>query len=86
MKAIDLNRENMDLPALLKLARQEPVLLITPDGVEFLLSEADDFDQEVAILRESQPFQRFLEQRLVDPAHISLDELEREIDEELANS
>ncbi len=54
--------------------------------VEFLISEADDFDQEVATLRESQAFQRFLEQRRVEPAHISLDELEREIDEELANS
>ena len=86
MKAIDLKRESMDLPALLKLARQEPVLLITLDGVEFLISEADDFDQEVATLRESQAFQRFLEQRQAEPASVSLDELEQEIDAELAKS
>jgi hypothetical protein len=83
MRAIDLKNQAMDLAALLKLARQEPLLLITPDGVEFLLSEADDYEQEVAILRESKAFQHFLDQRQSKPPVSSLDELEREIDQEL---
>ncbi len=51
---------------------------------DFSFSEADAFDQEVAVLRESLAFQHFLEQRQAEPSHISLDKLEREIDDELA--
>jgi hypothetical protein len=84
MKTIDLAQEQIDLNNLLKLAQDEPVLLLTVDGQEFLLSEADDFEREVEALRASHAFQKFLDNRSAGKSKISLDELEIEIDSELA--
>jgi len=47
MKTIDLTKEKSDLASLIKIARREPVLLVTSDGKEFCIAEADDFDKEV---------------------------------------
>jgi PHD/YefM family antitoxin component YafN of YafNO toxin-antitoxin module len=51
MRTANLAEEPLDLVAVLKLADQEPVLLLTPDGKEFVLTEADDFEREVEGLR-----------------------------------
>jgi hypothetical protein len=45
---------------------------------------ADDFEQEVETLRQSQAFQRFLDERSASPRRIPLEEIEAEIDQELA--
>jgi PHD/YefM family antitoxin component YafN of YafNO toxin-antitoxin module len=79
MKTVNLAEEPLDLAAVLKLARQEPVLLLTPDGKEFVLTEADDFEREVESLRKSRVFQRFLEERSKDQRRIPLEEIEQEL-------
>ncbi|MCR4319439.1 MAG: hypothetical protein NUV74_03765 [Candidatus Brocadiaceae bacterium] len=43
----------MDLEDVIKYARKETVLLLTSDGREFVVSEADDFEREVEELRGS---------------------------------
>ena len=83
MKTIDLEKEKMDLAEVIKIARREPVLLVTPDGKEFCIAEADDFDREVEALRGSQAFQRFLDERSASTKRIPLEEIEAEIDQEL---
>jgi hypothetical protein len=84
MRTIELDKEPLDLAAVIKLASQEPVLLVTPEGKEFCLAEADDFEREVEILRGSQAFQRFLEERSASTRRIPLEEIEAEIEQELA--
>ena len=84
MKTIDLEKEKMDLAAVIKIARREPVLLVTPDGKEFCIAEADDFEKEVETLRGSQAFQRFLDQRSANTKRIPLEDIEAEIEKELA--
>lgn len=84
MKTIELAKEPLDLAAVIKLASQEPVLLVTPEGKEFCLAEADDFEREVETLRGSQAFQRFLEERAASTRRIPLEEIEAEIEQELA--
>jgi PHD/YefM family antitoxin component YafN of YafNO toxin-antitoxin module len=84
MRTVNLEEEKLDLEAVLKLARQEPVLLLTPDGKEFCLAEADDFEKEVEALRESQTFQQFLDERSTCARRIPLEEIEAEIEQELA--
>ena len=59
MRTIELGKEALDLDAIIKLASKEPVLLLTREGKEFCLAEADDFEREVGALRGSQAFQRF---------------------------
>lgn len=85
MKTVNLTEEKLDLQALISLARKEPILLLTADGKEFVLAEADNFDQEVAVLRASPAFQRFMDDRAQSTHRITLDEIEAEIDRELAS-
>lgn len=84
MKTIDLEKEKMDLAAVIKIARREPVLLVTPDGKEFCIAEADDFEKEVEALRGSPAFQKFLEKRSASARRIPLVDIEAEIEKELA--
>ncbi|MBM4259738.1 MAG: hypothetical protein FJ147_28060 [Deltaproteobacteria bacterium] len=83
MRTIELDKEPLDLETVIKLASQEPVLLVTPEGKEFCLAEADDFEREVETLRGSQAFQRFLEERAAGTKRIPLEEIEAEIEQEL---
>ncbi len=66
------------------MARKGPVLLLTRDGKEFLISEADDFEREVEALRSSRAFQHFLDDRSASKGNIPLSEIERAIDRELS--
>ena len=84
MKTIDLEKEKLDLAAVIKIARREPVLLVTPDGKEFCVAEADDFEKEVEALRGSQAFQKFLDERSASTNRIPLEDIEAEIETELA--
>lgn len=84
MRTVDLGKENVDLQAVISLARQEPVLLVTPDGQEFCIAEADDFEREVNTLRESEAFQRFLDERSACSQKIPLEEIEKQIQQEIA--
>jgi hypothetical protein len=83
MTTVDLAMEKPDLERIINLARHGPVLLLAADGQEFLLSEADDFEAEVEALRASQTFQKFLDERLRYKRTIPLEEIEKEIEQEL---
>jgi PHD/YefM family antitoxin component YafN of YafNO toxin-antitoxin module len=84
MKTVNLEEEKLDLATAIDLARQQPLLLVAPDGQEFLLAEADDFEKEAETLRDSVAFQRFLDNRSRSTHRIPLDEIEAEIESELA--
>ena len=84
MKTIDLEKNKMDLAEVIKIARREPVLLVIQDGKEFRIAEADDFEKEVEALRGSQAFQRFLDGRSASVRRIPLEDIEAEIEKELA--
>jgi PHD/YefM family antitoxin component YafN of YafNO toxin-antitoxin module len=84
MKTVNLKDEKLDLETVINLARKETVVLLTSDGKEFVIAEADDFEQEVAALRNSRAFQRFLAERSQSIRRIPLEEIEAEIERELA--
>ena len=54
------------------------------DGKEFFISEADDFEKEVEMLRGSQAFQKFLDERSMCKHRIPLEDIEKEIQKELS--
>jgi hypothetical protein len=83
MKTVSLQDEKFDLEALINMASKEPILLLTADGKEFVLAEADDFDREVEILRASQAFHQFLDERTRSTRRIPLEQIEAEIEQEL---
>jgi hypothetical protein len=80
---IDLATEKPDLETVIDLARHEPVLLLTPDGGEFCIAQADDFEREVEALRNSPAFQRFLDKRSRCKERIPLEKIQEEIEREL---
>ena len=84
MKTVNLEKEKLNLKDVINLARREPVLLITPDGKEFCIAEADDFEREVEALRGSQAFQKFLDERSSCTQRIPLEEIEKELEQEKA--
>ena len=79
MKTVDLTKEKLDLEAVIKIASREPILLVTPDGKEFCIAEADDFEREVEALRGSLSFQRFLNERSASTRRIPLRRLRRRL-------
>jgi hypothetical protein len=80
MRTIDLTDERLDLDAIIAIATDEPVILLTSDGREFFVSEADDFETEVNTLRASAAFQKLLDERSQDKRRIPLEEIESDID------
>jgi PHD/YefM family antitoxin component YafN of YafNO toxin-antitoxin module len=85
MRTIDLQKEKVELSQIFDSARSEPVLLLTPDGDEFILSSADEFEAEVEALRNSQSFQAFLDERMKCDVRFPLEAIEKEVEEELNN-
>ena len=86
MKTVNLAKEKLDLKEVINLARKEPVLLLTSDGKEFFITEADDFEKEVEMLRGSQSFQKFLDERSMCKHRIPLEDIEKEIEMELTET
>jgi hypothetical protein len=85
MTTYDLRQHDMTVDELFRLAADMPIHVIAKDGQTFVIEPADDFEQEVAKLRQSEQFMAFLAQRSTKKqGSVSLDELEREIDEALA--
>jgi hypothetical protein len=84
MKTIRLDEVKRDLDSAINLTWNEPLLLLTADGQEFFMTLADDFEQEVDTLRQSQAFQRFLDERSASRQRIPLEQIEAEIEQELA--
>jgi len=83
MITIDLEKEKVDLAAVISLAKQELVLLLAADGTEFFVSEADNFEKEVEIPRASPAFQSFLDERSASKPRVPLEQIAKEIEREL---
>lgn len=85
MKRVNLMEHPVDMTELLTLVQEGPVVLVAPDGKEYLVAEADDFEQEVEQLRASVAFQAFLDERRAHRhPRRTLAEVAREVEAELA--
>jgi len=82
MKTIDLAKEPLGLSRIFSFARMEPVLLVMGEE-EFVLSRADDFEAEVEAIRNSPSFQKFLDSRMKCKARFAIEDIEKEVDDEL---
>jgi hypothetical protein len=63
MKVIDVSLDSVSLATLLAEARHQNLILRTPDGVEFILAQVNDFEREIELTRQNQEFMAFLERR-----------------------
>jgi PHD/YefM family antitoxin component YafN of YafNO toxin-antitoxin module len=85
MKRITITDATKDLASVLALAEEGPVVLLAPNGKEYVLAPADDFDHEVEQLRQSAAFQHFLDERSAHKRpRRALADVAREIEAEIA--
>lgn len=77
MKTIELSTNAASVTELLSMARQENVLVTTEDGGSFLISNADDFETEVQLLRRNHEFLTMLDKLKRDRDTIPLEEAEK---------
>ncbi len=80
MTTIELNKESPSVEELLAIARREAVVLVSPDGVRFVLEEEGEFDREVAQLGDSPTFMNFLEERSREKGVTSIEEFAKGLD------
>jgi uncharacterized protein with von Willebrand factor type A (vWA) domain len=79
MKIIELDHAHPTVDELIRLAKSELVVLRRPDGSVFALSQVDDFDVEVELLKKNREFLKFLKQLSKEKAVISLEDLRKEL-------
>lgn len=77
MKTIALEDLQSSAASLLNSAQDEPVLVSLPDGTRYLISNADDLQTEVELLRRNQEFLNFLDEAREDPVRHSIEEVRR---------
>ena len=63
MKIIDVPLDSTFLLLLLTEAKQQNLILRTVDGLEFILAELDNFNQEIELTRQNQELMAFLDDR-----------------------
>ena len=80
MRTVDVMSETSPgLRDLLELADEESLLLKTPDGREFILSEVDDLSHEIEQIRNNPELLAFLAERSREKETFSLDEVKRKL-------
>ena len=79
MKVIELEHAHPTVDELIRLAKKELVVLRRPDGSVFALSQVDDFDVEVELLKNNPEFLKFLKQLSKEKATITLEDLRKEL-------
>ncbi len=75
--AIDLTQQAISLAELLNLARQGIVILRDASGEQFILSYADNFTLEIALLKQNSDFLAYLDACKSEQNTLSLDDVEK---------
>ena len=79
MKVVELGNKPQTLDEVMGLAEEELVVLRRADGSVFALSQVDDFNVEVQLLKNNPEFMVFLTQLSQEKAAVSLEDLRKEL-------
>jgi len=77
MKTLSVSPRAKSLFAALNAARKENLILLLPDGTEFILAEVDSFDREIELTRQNQQLMSLLEDRSQQSKRVTLAEARR---------
>ncbi len=80
MKAINVSRTSPTLREVLELAGEDNVLLRTSEGRQYVLTEIDDFAEEVAKVRNNKTIMRLLGKRSKEEAPFTLSQVREELE------
>ena len=79
MKTITVPPQAAEIKELLEQAREEDLLVRSPDGTEYVLSAVDDFDHELALTRQNAKLMALLDERAKQSRTVPLDEVKRQL-------
>lgn len=79
MKTLKLTSHMISVEDLLRMAREDTVLVTTEDGDSFIISSADDFNTEVQLLRQNHNFLTMLDNFKKEEEIIPLNEVEEKL-------
>ena len=79
MRTIQIGASTPSLQDVLRLADDDNVILQTGDGREYVLAEVDDFDREIALMRQNDALMLLLDERSQDKSMNSLSEARRKL-------
>lgn len=79
MKVIEVKNGYPTVDELMGLAREELVVLRKSDGSVFAISQVDDFDVEIELLKNNPEFVTLMNQLSQEKETISLQELRKEL-------
>jgi hypothetical protein len=79
MKTIEVPIQATDVQHILAQARDEDIVVKTPDGEEFLVSAVDEFGHEVAKTRQNEKLMALLEERGQESATVPLTDVKRQL-------
>jgi hypothetical protein len=79
VKTISVTRESAEINALLDQARNEDILIVAPDGTEFMVSAVEDFDAEIARTRKNPELMAELDRRAKQSETVPLKEVKRQL-------
>ncbi len=79
MKVIELDHNQPTLDEVMALAGQELVVLRQSGSQTFVVTQVDEFDVEVELLKRNEEFMALLKQLGQEPASISLGDLRKEL-------
>jgi hypothetical protein len=79
MKVIELGQSYPTLDEVIAQAEDEPLVLRKPDGSMFVVSQVDDFEVEVELLKKNPDFMAFLRTLSLEEKTISIEDLRKEL-------
>jgi len=79
MKTIAVSMNDKELQELLEQAKKENLILRTPDGMEFVLAEIEDFDREIELTRQNEELMALLESRAEQTVTVSLSQVKTDL-------
>jgi len=72
--------ESTTLKTLLALAKENNIILKTPDGEEFILAEIDDLDKEIELVRKNEELMNLLDHRAKETRTFTLKQVKEQLD------
>jgi hypothetical protein len=79
MKTVTIPPQAIEVNALLEQARQEAILVRAADGMEFMLTAVEDFDEEIARTRQNAKLMALLDERAKQRRTVPLEEVKRQL-------
>ena len=80
MKTVNIGKESLSLHEILEMASKENLILKTPEGQEFILAGTDDFDKEIALIRQHDELMQFLNHRSKTTKTYTLNQVREKLD------